>query len=245
MVQIGTPAYYFESLPSTNDYAAQLIANKSPREGTIVITDNQTAGRGQHRRKWHTSVGENITMTVILSPSWLAIKDQFGLNIMSSLAVVNTVKSITGQLAKVKWPNDVYVGDRKIAGILIQNYIQGKYIRNSIVGIGLNVNQTEWPDDATNPISIRLLGQEVSVEEVRERLLQELSVQYSQLQLFPKEITKNYKRQLYRRDERAVYKIEDEIFSGVIRDIDPMGRLVVEVEGGYKSFAHGEVQFVK
>ncbi len=248
-MEIGIPTYHFETLASTNDYAAQLIdakkINDPSIEGTVINTHFQTKGRGQQQRAWHATAGENIMMSVILEPHWLAVKDQFGLNMISSIAVMETVQELTGVHAKVKWPNDVYVEDKKISGILIQNYIQGRQIKHTIIGIGLNVNQMNWPKEITHATSLQILkGESIDIQIVRNTLNYNLQTAYLKLKSNPRKLKEIYLKHLYRKDIEASFIVDGYDVIGVIRDVDPMGRLVVQIGEGYRSFLHGEIGFV-
>ena len=130
---------YFEVLSSTNTYATELLAKTTPSEGTVISAGFQEAGRGQIGSSWTASAGKNLLLSVIPYPRWLAARQQFTLSQAVALAVADTISSATGKMAEVKWPNDVYLEGKKLAGILIQNSLSGTYLQNAVVGIGLNV----------------------------------------------------------------------------------------------------------
>ncbi|MCB0573965.1 MAG: biotin--[acetyl-CoA-carboxylase] ligase, partial [Saprospiraceae bacterium] len=175
---IGKVYHRFDQLPSTNDHAAELIAKSTPPEGTVIRAASQTAGRGQFGSRWESAAGKNLTLSVILYPDWLEAGAQFHLSMATALALHDTVYSIVQNLpdesllkagepstvyrlpstvhrppstVKIKWPNDLYLGDRKAAGILIQNSLSGAHLQSSILGIGLNVNQPEFDPSLPNP----------------------------------------------------------------------------------------------
>ena len=142
-VFVGKSVIYLPTCHSTNQIAEELLTKPDIASGTIVITDNQTSGRGQRGNTWQADPGSNLTFTVISTPEFLPISRQFDLNIVASLAVRATVTEFVPDV-HVKWPNDVLVGTGKIAGILIQNFITGSKIRHTLIGIGLNVNQVQF-----------------------------------------------------------------------------------------------------
>jgi BirA family biotin operon repressor/biotin-[acetyl-CoA-carboxylase] ligase len=143
---IGLNRIHLERVDSTNNYARQLVRDKMPVEGTVVTASAQTEGRGQRTNSWYAEPDMNLTASYILRPAFLAAKDQFMLSASVALAVFDVVKRISGfETVKIKWPNDILVNERKIAGILIENSLRGMVLDYSIVGIGINVNQTEFP----------------------------------------------------------------------------------------------------
>ena len=245
-MRIGLPTYFFESLDSTNVYAAQLIAKKNPSSGTVIDTAHQTHGHGQKDRKWWSPAGLNITLSVILRPEWLLIERQFLLNVMTSLSIVNTIKEFTTKSVEVKWPNDVYVGGKKISGILIQNGIQGKKIQHTIIGIGLNVNQYIWPVDVQNPTSLALISKsEIELAELKEKLLSNLEIEYQNIQSEPDASIQRYVDLLYKKDILSTFYFGDKEVQGTIKTIDIFGRLIIATREGNQTYNLGEISFSK
>lgn len=157
-----------DSCASTN---AVLAERTDAQHGTVIATRTQTAGRGQRGNSWEAEPGKNLTFSLLLCPKGFPAVRQFELSMLVALGVADTLNSLFAQLgcrdleARIKWPNDIYIGDEKIAGILIENQLGGVGIDRSIVGIGLNVNQTEFLSDAPNPTSVaRLVGSELALE---------------------------------------------------------------------------------
>ena len=135
---------HLKECSSTNDYLISLNKKSNCKEGTIVGTDFQSKGRGQRTNLWFSEKKSNLTFSIIIEP-FLPISYQFYLNIISSLSIYNVLKSILGEDIKIKWPNDIFYQDKKIAGILVENIVKNKKIQKSIIGIGLNVNQKKFP----------------------------------------------------------------------------------------------------
>ena len=153
---IGTVIYHFRVLDSTNTYALKLLSQIRPKAGTLISADYQTTGRGQMGRDWHSAPGLNLCLSCILYPETNA-QNQFAISMAVALAVRDTVADFINQeRVKIKWPNDIYVGDKKIAGILIQTSIHGNVIIYCVAGIGLNVNETDFPAELPNPTSLKL-----------------------------------------------------------------------------------------
>ena len=138
---MGHSLVFMPECHSTNDEASRLIQNSNVLEGTVVITGNQTAGRGQRGNAWFSEPGKNLTFSILIKPSFLSVKNQFYLNIAFSLGLFDYLKEVLKTEVKIKWPNDILVNGKKICGILIENHLQAQHIQHSIVGIGLNVNQ--------------------------------------------------------------------------------------------------------
>jgi len=148
--------YHFRVLDSTNTYALKLLSQIRPKAGTLISADYQTTGRGQMGRDWHSAPGLNLCLSCILYPETNA-QNQFAISMAVALAVRDTVADFINQeRVKIKWPNDIYVGDKKIAGILIQTSIHGNVIIYCVAGIGLNVNETDFPAELPNPTSLKL-----------------------------------------------------------------------------------------
>ena len=239
---IGHELIHFSTIGSTNDFASELVSKSRPIEGTVVSADFQSKGRGQYGRKWESSASENITLSVIMCPSFLDIKDQFYLNMAVSLSIVDLIAAYASLIPKVKWPNDVYVSKEKISGILIQNFLHGQVIQYSVFGIGINVNQRVFPTDVPNPTSLTVLtDQEFVLKEVREDLFQFLQIRYDQLKNDKKMIRRDYMDHLLGLHTPGKFKIGDELVEGTIQDIDHVGRLIISIDGTEKAFVHGAV----
>ncbi len=230
---VGKVYHQFDELPSTNDWALELIAKSKPAEGTVVRAATQTAGRGQFGSRWVSPPGQNLLMSVILYPSWLAAKDQFCLSMAVALALHDAVEHPD---ASIKWPNDLYLGDKKTAGILIQNSIGGAHLQSSVVGIGLNVNQREFDPALPNPTSLAEgFGTNFDLDQVMRCVFVSLEQQYLQLKAGRLEAIKTaYEGLLYRRNQLSsfVRAADDSRFEGIIRGVSASGRLEVELLGG-------------
>jgi BirA family biotin operon repressor/biotin-[acetyl-CoA-carboxylase] ligase len=138
-MKIGSKIIHLESVDSTNNYAANLVQQGNCIHGTVIMADDQFLGKGQRGSNWLSLQGDNLTFSVIIYPDKLAVEQQFYITCFASMGIID-VLSDYGIKAEIKWPNDIYVNNQKIAGILIENYVQGAAIKASIVGIGLNVN---------------------------------------------------------------------------------------------------------
>ena len=235
--------YHFDKTASTNDDAR----DAKYRDGDIVWADFQTAGRGQRGHTWQSRAGENLTFSVVLEPTFLPVTEQFMLLEAVALALTGLFASL-GVRTAVKWTNDIYVGDKKAVGILIEHsYAAGKLAR-TIVGIGINVNQTDFPSDIPNPVSLALLtGKRYELEALLRDFEQSLAHRYEQLRRGEWDaLQSDYHSALYRRDERHIYALPNgEKFGGIIRGVKPQGELVVELDDGrVTSFLFKEIEFI-
>lgn len=241
---IGSHRLHFTQVDSTNAEAKRLLDNGEAKEGLVITADLQTQGRGQYGRVWESEVGLNIMMSVVVSPIFIKVADQFALNILTSLAVADVVSDYSHS-AKVKWPNDVYVHNKKIAGILIQNYIQGDRIKHSIIGIGLNVNQSTWPEDVPNATSLCLeSGEQLEKEVLIKTLCKKLDERYKRTQIDAKAMYGEYQNNLFRKDESSTFEKDATQLEGTIKGIDDMGRLLVEHSSTIHVYNHGEISQV-
>lgn len=235
--------YHLDTVGSTNDVAR----GAEYHDGDIVWADFQTAGRGQRGHSWESRAGENLTFSVVFEPHFLPVAEQFMLLEAVALALYDFFAEL-GVDTKIKWTNDIYVGDKKAVGILIEHSYSGGKLSRTIVGIGINVNQREFSADIPNPVSLALLTDK---NYDREGLLKQfekcLSHRYSQLQNGEWDrLQTDYHSALYRRDEKHTYTLADGTrFEGIIRGVKPTGDLIVEWEDGkQRSYLFKEIEFV-
>lgn len=246
---IGKVAHTFERLPSTNEYAIDLLAKTKPAEGTVILTADQYQGKGQFGSTWSVDAGQNLTLSIILYPTFLGAARQFLLSQVASLAVAETVRNQlpAGVAVAVKWPNDILVDDRKVAGILIQNSLQGQQLQWSVVGIGLNVNQSVFPAHLSQAASLlQIAGKPVEIDSLRHELFFRLEQYYLQLRSGAiLDIRQAYAHQLYRNGRPSQFQTaEGAVFTGAISGVDEQGRLLIETEQGIRHFHLKEVSFL-
>ena len=173
----------FPALPSTNLFALELLSKSKPTEGTVISATDQTDGRGQIGSKWLAQPGKNIALSIILYPFFLKAVQQFSLSQAIALAVRDWMQAILDKPVHLKWPNDLYIGDRKAGGILIQNSIFGLSLQSSVVGIGINVNQESFDESLPNPTSLKIEagGTEFDLDLLKNRLYEHIEQRYLQL----------------------------------------------------------------
>ncbi len=232
----------YRSLPSTNSE----VKKPGYRHGDAVIAKEQTAGRGQRGNKWSSNPGENLTFSLVWEPTFLEAKRQFLLSEAVALALTDTLAKY-GIEAKIKWTNDIYVGRKKICGILIEHDlgVEGKLAR-TIVGIGLNVNQKSFEEWVPNPTSMTILkGENYDVGAVFQELYDALEVRYGQLENNPEVIERDYDALLFRKGELATYALPNgKRFEGVIQGVKPSGELLVESQGMVVPYLFKEIEFI-
>lgn len=246
---IDLPIEHIKEIPSTNSYLAQLCKDSKAKEFHTVITDNQTEGRGQRGNSWESSPGKNLTFSTVLYPTALEAKEQFYLSMTVAFAVVDALGSYTDGFS-IKWPNDIYWKNKKIAGILIENELEGKYIAQSIIGIGVNVNQEVFLSSAPNPISLyQITGTVFDRQEIFYKILRGIMGGYifleNQYELAVANIRNLYQQKLYRKEGFYPYRDANGVFMAEIQEVESDGHLVLKDEKGYhRRYAFKEVEFI-
>lgn len=233
-------------LASTNTHLINMLASGEPvEEFTVVITEEQTSGRGQGSNRWSSQGGKNLTFSTLLLPD-IEAKDHFFLNMCVSLGIRDTVEKYVNDV-QVKWPNDIYVGNDKICGILIESSIKSGRIVRCVAGMGLNVNQEKFEDWVPNPTSIyNASGEESDLHEVLDEVMHHIAKYYRALREgCLEDIKQEYLAHMWRKDKQAEYQDKDGRFTGVIRGCDDTGCLQIErADGTVSTYAFREVKFI-
>ncbi|UYQ93056.1 biotin--[acetyl-CoA-carboxylase] ligase [Chitinophaga horti] len=243
---IGKYFNVLDSTDSTNNYAMARLNEGPVAEGTAWFAMEQTAGKGQRGKAWHSPPGENILLSTALQPA-LPLTEQFMLSVAVALGACDFFAAYAGDETSIKWSNDIYWRDRKAAGILIENILRGSIWQYAIVGIGVNINAARFPEQLVNPVSLRqITGREWDAIELAKDLCQHLDRRYRQL--VPgrfEELLEAYKSRLFRFNTPAFYRKDGELFQATIRDVLPDGKLQLEKESGDRMDAgFGEIEFV-
>ena len=231
-----------DSLTSTSSFLSDLLKHQKLEEGLVVIADYQDAGRGQGEHSWLSTRGENLLMSLLLFPAFLSASRQFHLSRVASLALCDVLETL-GIDTVIKWPNDILTARGKIAGILIEHSITAGTISRTIVGIGLNLNQTVFPHFPIAASSVRLeTGKDVNVSDVGELVETSLMSRYHALKGGQTEqLEKDYLERLYKAGVPSLFNTGEESFEGCIRGVNDYGELMVEHEGEIRTFGHGAV----
>jgi BirA family transcriptional regulator, biotin operon repressor / biotin---[acetyl-CoA-carboxylase] ligase len=241
---IGKKLIFMPECHSTNSLALELCQQSQVPEGTLVITDRQTAGRGQRGNTWESQPGMNLTCSVILKPTFLAIKDQFLLSIATSLAIRDYLAATCSDPVSIKWPNDILVKQFKICGTLIENQLVGEKFSYAVVGIGLNVNQQLFNIPMATSLFL-IVGKSLDLQEVLEGVSSNLESRYLQLrQGRSQHLREDYLTYLYRFNEHHTFQSGDKQFTGKILGVDEQGRLRVLTRDQEKDFGFKEISFV-
>lgn len=224
-----------EEVDSTNRYLMDRINSEDVPEGTVVVTDFQTAGRGTDGARWESEHSKNLTFSLMLKPVFLAPEAQFYLNKVVSLGLADAVSELLPGCTdiRVKWPNDLYIGDRKVAGTLIQNGVRGSRFEFSIIGVGLNVNQARFSDGAANPVSLHQVSDKTfDLPGVLELVLKKIEARYECLKKGDKNcVDADYLNILYRFNQLAGYIVKDKPVEARITGVNRYGQLILEVPG--------------
>lgn len=235
----------YNTLKSTNSEAARIVAEL--KHGDVVTTHEQTAGRGQRGNTWESEPGKNLTFTVFLRPPRWKAADSFLLSMVVSIAIVDSLNDVLEpETVKIKWPNDIYWRDLKLAGILIENSFNGPYIDHSIIGIGLNVNQTVFVSDAPNPVSMaRITGIEYNLDSLLQAVSARIihSIDAISFSNIGATIVMPYHSRLWRRDGMHLWREpEGQPFEASIVNVDSSGCLTLEKpDGSRKKYVFKEI----
>lgn len=234
------------AIDSTNNYANGQIREFDVPEGTVFLAYEQIAGRGQMKNFWESEPGQNLTFSLVLYPDFLEIRRQFMLSKVVTLGIYSALNKYVDGL-KIKWPNDIYVGNRKLGGILIENSIMYGLLKSSVIGVGLNVNQTEFRSNAPNPVSLQMLtNQHFDTDSVLTEILSGINYYYHLLsEAAYDEIDEQFTAVLYRFNEQHEFRSEDGIFEGKIIGVNEIGQLQIrETDGEVREFHFKEVEFL-
>ena len=225
--------HYFDTLGSTNNYCKLLDLDKV-EEFTVICARQQTAGIGQKGNIWVSEPYKNLTFSLILKPYFIPAKAQYTLTMMLAVAVAESITELLPQKnVFIKWPNDIYIDNNKICGILATSYIQQERISHTICGIGLNVNQTSFPDWIPNPISLKLIDdKEHDLEEVLRLLLEKIRKNYDILKRDSTKIKEAYISRLYRYGIEAKYRYKGRSIQGTIIGVNEFGHLILQSADG-------------
>lgn len=230
---------------STNLYLKEWLTNNKPTEGTVILAEKQTAGRGQEGTQWLSQPGENLTLSIYYKPTFLLARQQFLLSMAVALGIRQTVSTLLSkEKALIKWPNDIYINGSKVCGILIENTLQGQYISGSIIGIGLNVLQTSFPG-LPRAASLANFGYHDTLIHALHTLLSQVEQFYLRLRSGQYEpLRQEYLSHLLGKDKMLLFSDSAGTFSGIIRNVDDTGRIHIEADGIIRHYFHKEVSML-
>ena len=237
---------WLEEADSTNNVLLRHIRDYDNLSVVAAVT--QTAGRGQRGNRWVSAPGDNLTFSLLLRPEGLPVREVMAVTCLATLAVRDRLRE-EGVPAVIKWPNDIYVGKKKICGMLVENGLEGTDVDWSVVGIGINLNQTEFPGEVLNPTSLkRLTGRSYELVPFLEKVCQEIGKRLPELDSPEgrKGLREAYERDLFQKDSPAPYRelVTGKEFTGIIRGVTPEGLLRVEAEGLERTFGFKEIGYI-
>lgn len=252
--QLGKPFVELQSVDSTNNYAMARVHDGVAQHGMTWFAHSQTAGKGQRDKSWESETGANIIMSVVISPAPLQPTESFQLSACITVAVFQFFKKFAGNETKIKWPNDIYWRDRKAAGILIENSIRsGTRLQKSdsvgiwqwaVAGIGVNVNQTIFPAELLNPVSLKqITGKNYDTVELAKQLCESLEIYFEKLMNNGfQSILEAYNKNLYKKDKSVRLKKDHRVFSATVKNVSSTGQILVQ-HGIEEKFDFGEVMW--
>ena len=237
---------HLEQIDSTNAYLQRQQSEHDIRNW-VVSTDEQTAGKGMGRNGWESEVGKNLTFSLALGMGFLPAERQFLLSEAVALGIIEVLDTLLpSEKLSIKWPNDIYFENRKLAGILINSTIKANMMDVSIFGIGLNVNQMKFQDWPTHPISLKMVtGKEYDLKPLLEQIAERILIKVQQLKSSPTSIEKDYLKRLFRYRTWADYEVEGKVLRLFMTGIDSFGRLqLLDTENKPYCFDIKEIRFI-
>lgn len=243
--EFGVPFTQLTVVNSTNIYAMEQIQSNLAEHGAAFFALKQTAGKGQMGKGWIATPGENVLLSVVINPMPLSLRQQFPLSAMVALACYDTLHQYIPEELSIKWPNDLYWGDRKTGGILIENLVSGNNWNWAIAGMGININQTAFPSVGIKAVSLKqITGKEYDPIIIAKQLCAFLTTRFVQLQIDGIEaIMDDYSAHLYKRNQLVKLKKDNIIGSYTIKSVTNNGELIAEA-GIEHQFTHGSVEWV-
>lgn len=241
---IGHRIIRLDSVDSTNNYAAKLLSSGELAHGSVIMADEQTAGRGQRGSSWSSGAGENLLLTIVLKPANLSVSEQFRLTQFASLALIDLLTKYQLNGA-IKWPNDIYVNDLKLSGMLIENQVASTSVSTVLLGIGLNVNQNEFPGLEATSFCLET-RERIQLMELAMSLFLCLNERWKAItnRQF-KELDEAYRERLYLKDKPALYSDEEGEFLGTIIGTTEQGLLQLVRGNNVRTYDLKELRFIR
>jgi BirA family transcriptional regulator, biotin operon repressor / biotin---[acetyl-CoA-carboxylase] ligase len=231
---------------STNTYLKSLLTKDNLNEGYVVVTEFQKSGKGLGSNIWESESGKNLTFSLLLRPDSLKAEEMFLLSKAISLGIIDALNNIKNCFT-IKWPNDIYYQNKKVGGILIENQIQSDFIKYSVIGVGININQEVFTSDASNPISLKqILLETLDRKKCLKDILNQISIWYDMLaDGYTDKINEQYFSHLFRNTDYHDFKAGEEIFHAKIHEVANDGKILLKTPTGeIRMFYIKEVEFV-
>jgi BirA family biotin operon repressor/biotin-[acetyl-CoA-carboxylase] ligase len=242
---IGEPFFELHEVDSTNIYAIDKVQANLAAHGTAFFANRQFAGKGQRGKDWISENGSNIILSVVIDPSFLLINQQFALSVMTALAVFDFFSAYAGEETKIKWPNDIFWRDRKAAGILIENHLQGNKWQYSIVGVGININQTQFSPLIQQAVSLKqITGKTYQPVALAKEFCSNLERRYFELKAGQMiQQLEAYNEHLYKKNETVRFKKDAIVFKAEVKSVNHHGEILLK-DGLQESFQFGEIAWI-
>ncbi len=241
---VGKNLHFLPECASTNTYLMDLNRQQVQPEGTLVITHNQTAGRGQRSTTWVSEPGQNLTFSLLLRPRFIQAQQQFLLSQAVAMALNDCLQNLVQGHIRVKWPNDILLNSKKVCGILIENQLAGSQLESTVVGIGLNVNQEHFPIPTATSLALEG-GRRFELQQVLDALCTHLEARYLQLKKMDFEVLlADYLRVLHWRNEPHFFMAKGQRIAGTIVGVDEAGRLLVKTGAQTEAFDLKEILYL-
>lgn len=241
---IGSPFIELRQVESTNNYAMGMIHARMAQHGTCVFAHRQTAGKGQRRKEWVSGAGTDIILSIIVEPFRLAPAQQFSLSMAVAVGVYRFFNHYAIAETSIKWPNDLYWRDRKAGGILIENVIKGHQWQWAVIGIGINLNQTIFPEMERCPVSLKqITGKTYDTVAMAKDLISYLEKAFEQLITDEPFIREQYTSLLYRLNQPVHFRQGARSFTGIVSGVASTGELIVKTPLE-EQFAVGAVEWM-
>lgn len=238
---IGSSVIWLDQIDSTNNLAKQWLDSGDISDGMVICAHYQSAGRGQGDKNWESEPGQNLAFSLMLLPHSLPASEQIRLNITISLAIHDFISLHIPHACTIKWPNDIYVGNQKVSGILIENSIQGEHIKQSICGIGININQKEFY--ANSPTSLALnTDMQYDLEKCLNECLHCIQQRINQMYQTPLSVLiEQYESVMYRIGLWTEFLKDEMPFHGIVEGLHESGCLKIQTEQGTQLFRNKEL----
>ncbi len=245
LTPIGVPFVEIGTVDSSNNYAMRQIQAQMAEHGTAYFAHYQTSGKGQRGKIWNAQPGDNITLSCILEPNTLSIDNKFVISAFIALACYDFCNMLVKDDMSIKWPNDIYWKDRKAGGILIENVLQGKEWKYAVAGIGLNINQTLFSDELSNPVSIKqITGKYYDPIGLAKELCQYINLRWEMmLNGKQSQLLQEYNSHLYKLGEMNTFKMDQNYFTAKVKGVNQQGELIID-NGKESAIPHGVVEWV-
>jgi BirA family biotin operon repressor/biotin-[acetyl-CoA-carboxylase] ligase len=241
--QFGSIETSFTNIPSTHEVAIDLLSKSKPKAGSVIMAEFQSKGKGRNTNSWNSEAGKNLLLSFIIYPDFIAPRDAYAINVFSTLALLDLCAYLGIDDVRIKWPNDLLVGNLKLAGILIQNMMTSEQITASVLSMGINVNQKEWSEGIMATSLSLGCKMDQELETVRRLLYKYLGERYDALFKAPRSQWREFKSRLYGWQENKVYHCQSgDYINASIIDVLEDGKIVLDDHGTQKVFSEYQLK---